>query len=107
CIKTPAQLATTARGSYNFRDILPRVSTRSTSSSSAPAPDPEPAPDAPPPTSLPQPDRASAVFIPADTPLAETPCFARSVLGTAPVCDPTRVFTADGRSCEEGDRLEL
>ena len=31
----------------------------------------------------------------------------RTALGTPPVCDPDRVFSADGRSCSEGDRLEL
>ena len=28
-------------------------------------------------------------------------------IGHTPVCDPDRVFAADGRSCSEADRMEL
>ena len=59
----------------------------------------------PPPS--PRPDRKSAAPIPCDTPRPQLPCVIRNRLGAPPFFDPARVFTADGRSCDEGCRNEL
>lgn len=75
--------------------------------SSAPAPGVAPAPMTLAPPPLPRPDRISAIPIARDTPRAQLSCMVRHTFGKPPVCDPSRVFTADGRSCEEGHRIEL
>ena len=85
---------------------MPRPFIRATATQdSAPLPEPVPVLVPAPPT--PRPDRGSATFLPTDTPRARLPCMVRTQLGTPPVCHPARVFTADGRSCSEGDRVEL
>ena len=85
---------------------MTRPLTMPTTPSSAPT-GPAPAPVAvalPPP---PRPDRISAIPIHRGTPRAHLPCMVSNTLGAPPACDPARVFTAEGRSCEEGCRDEL
>ena len=85
---------------------MPRPSTRATATQGS-APVPEQVSVLAPAPSTPRPDRSSATFMPTDTPRASLPCMVRTQLGNPPVCDPARVFTADGRSFSEGDRAEL
>ena len=90
---------------------MPRPSTRATlAPSSVPAPVPAPAPgpaSAPAVTPAPRPETGSPTLIPTNTPMAALACMIRVESGTPPVCDPGRVFTADGRGCAEGDLMEL
>lgn len=85
---------------------LPRPLTMPTTPSRAPeGPIPAPVAVALPPS--PRPDRISALPIHRDTRREYLPCMIRNTLGAPPACDPARVFTAEGRSCEEGCRDDV